>query len=498
MIATFDTDQFKTAPFKHQIDGVKHILAHPYAAIFDEMGVGKTKQVLDAGCVLFTHGVVDVLLIVVPASVKINYLDKDPKVGQIAAHVWAPYVSYAFHSKGLLKVHESTPRKPRLNIVVTNYEFIRNEKHARNLLDVIKGHKVMIVADESLLIKHHTSNTFKMMYMLRQHCDRAYIMDGMGMAGTVLDLYAQFAFLNPKIIGSSNWYTFRAHHCIMEKKGNFPVITGYKNIPELQAKIAPYVIRRKKEDCYDLPEKLFEIVAVPLSPPTWSIYCEMRDQMVAWLSDTSLTAAKNAGVRGMRLSQICSGILGGVEEDGYVKEPQVIGTEKVDAFMEWFNGQRQYGADLRFIVWSRFRKEREVLAAKLRAANVPVYEIYGGQKAEDRSVAISEFTSATRGGSAVLIGQPQAGGRGLNLTTAWNVVYLSNDFQLDVRLQSEDRAHRFGMKNQVTYYDFVATGPKGQNTVDLKILKALKHKHDVNSFTTDAWRKLLMEDDQPF
>ena len=98
----------------------------------------------------------------------------------------------------------------------------------------------------------------------------------------------------------------------------------------------------------------------------------------------------------------------------------------------------------------------------------------------------------------VLIGQPQAGGRGLNLTTAWNVAYLSNDYMLDARLQSEDRAHRLGMKNQVTYFDFIATGPKGQQTIDLKILNALRKKQDVNSFTTDAWRNILQSDDQPF
>jgi len=83
---------------------------------------------------------------------------------------------------------------------------------------------------------------------------------------------------------------------------------------------------------------------------------------------------------------------------------------------------------------------------------------------------------------------------GLNLTASHTVVYLSNDYNLKTRLQSEDRVHRPGQTSPVSYFDIVAEGPNGQKTIDHTIMKALKAKDDLAKWTASAWLSELKEE----
>jgi SNF2 family DNA or RNA helicase len=120
------------------------------------------------------------------------------------------------------------------------------------------------------------------------------------------------------------------------------------------------------------------------------------------------------------------------------------------------------------IVWARFREELAAVAAALRKAGLRVAEYHGGVNSADRELAVDGFQ---RGEIDVFVGQPQSGGIGLTLTNAETVIYYSNDFSLETRLQSEDRAHRIGTKRNVVYVDLVATG-----TIDESIARALQRK----------------------
>ena len=104
-----------------------------------------------------------------------------------------------------------------------------------------------------------------------------------------------------------------------------------------------------------------------------------------------------------------------------------------------------------------------------------VVEYYGATSSEDRAKAIKSFQDP-KSKVKYFIGNPQTAGYGITLTEAGTVVYFSNGYDLEKRLQSEDRAHRIGQKKSVTYVDFIA--PK---TVDEKIVKALRNKIDIAS-----------------
>jgi SNF2 family DNA or RNA helicase len=122
-------------------------------------------------------------------------------------------------------------------------------------------------------------------------------------------------------------------------------------------------------------------------------------------------------------------------------------------------------------------------------------EIRGSQKREAREAAIQLLDPRTTPSGPVIVGGiPKSGGMGLNLVASHDAVYMSNDYNLMTRKQSEDRIHRSGQVRACSYFDIVATGPKGQKTVDHLILKALRDKDNLATWTTSAWVHALTEE----
>jgi SNF2 family DNA or RNA helicase len=124
----------------------------------------------------------------------------------------------------------------------------------------------------------------------------------------------------------------------------------------------------------------------------------------------------------------------------------------------------------KIIIWSRFRYD----IVRIRAALVKEYgeksvvSYYGDTSDEDRQRAIQLFQD---GDARFFVANPATAGYGLTLTEANTVIYYANDFNLETRIQSEDRCHRIGQKNPVTYIDLIAEG-----TIDEKIVKSLRDK----------------------
>lgn len=332
-------------------------------------------------------------------------------------------------------------------------------------------------------------------------------------------------------------------------------VVEWIDVDDIQRRLAPYVLRRLKVDCLDLPEKMPPVtLSVPLSPATWKIYKEMRDEMLVWLDTVDsrhVAVAAQAAVRAMRLVQICSGFLGGLQDpDLYSVEadeeldidqasllagcpdwleadqealpaavgarpgqatlgpslspgeplgpPKTVpvGREKLDLFFSWYEQKLEDDPCFKLLLWTRFRVElaRFVEEFQQKHPAIPIGQIHGGQKRDEREAAIRLLgpKSAPKG-PVVVAGTPATGSMGLNLTAAHTVIYFSNDHNLKTRLQSMDRVHRPGQFHAVSYFDIVATGPKGQNTVDRAILHALIKKETTATWTTNAWRKALQD-----
>jgi len=497
-----DLSRCKLKPFKHQIIGIEKLVNDPIVALFDEMGSGKSFQVITAAQILFEQGIINKVLIIAPASVRTVWYD--PDFGEIHKHLFNefPAAIYEFHSS--VRMWGNTdPKTTKLQFMISNYEFIRSSSRLEQLLPYCTN-KTLLVLDESSAVKSYKAKQTIACLQLRRACGRVVLLNGTPIANNPGDLFSQANIMDPKILGCKSYFHFRSRYAVMGGWMN-KVIVQWHDIDDIQRRLAPYVLRRLKTDCIDLPEKLDSVVmAIPMDPPTWKIYKEMKDEMVAWISESSVSSASQAIVKAIRLAQITSGFLGGVEEvineDGVIEYQPIavkeVGREKLDFFLSWLNDQLDVDPNIKILVWCRFRAEVKRLYDELeiKYPKIKLGKIWGGQKREERDEALQLLNPSTMPtGPVVVIGTPASGSMGLNLTGAHIVFYLSNDFSLKTRLQSEDRVHRPGQVHSVSYYDIVATGPNGQKTIDHSVVKALKNKQNLADFTTSAWLDILRE-----
>jgi SNF2 family DNA or RNA helicase len=266
----------------------------------------------------------------------------------------------------------------------------------------------------------------------------------------------------------SSYYVFQARYAVtVERQLNthtFKQIVGYRRLDELKEKLDRFAYRVKKEECLDLPDKLYVKREVDLTDEQLKAYNEMKAFAMAQI-DGGLVSTVNALTQIMRLHQIVCGHA--KLDDGTVVELPNKRMDELMAVVEETDGK--------MIIWANYRHDLEairVALAKVYGMNsVALY--YGDTGSEERQRIVNDFQDPDSE-LRFFVGNPSTGGYGLTLTAANTMVYYSNSFDLEKRLQSEDRAHRIGQTKNVTYIDLIAPG-----TVDEKIVKALRAKIDI-------------------
>ena len=261
-----DLSRVRRACFDHQVYGVEWLVDRvrpeegriiPDSLLLaDEMGAGKTKQVIDAAQVLFELGEIKNVIVVAPAPVRAVWVDRD--MGELQKHMWLdlPGVVNEYHARTRrwLWPTNEFPNVKRLTWTVTNYEFLRDAKRLAALLPEATD-KTLLVLDESTWIKNHRSQQFKACFKLRQRCARVWLLNGTPIAHTPADMFAQSLMMDGRILGCRQWIHFRAQYCVMGGWMQKQVV-GWRNLEDMQQKLKPYVLRRLKADCMDLPPKL--------------------------------------------------------------------------------------------------------------------------------------------------------------------------------------------------------------------------------------------------
>jgi SNF2 family DNA or RNA helicase len=205
-----------------------------------------------------------------------------------------------------------------------------------------------------------------------------------------------------------------------------------------------------------------------MSPEQRKLYREMKDKYLAELEDGTVVTAPMALTRMLRLQQILGGFINDEFGDTHVVDGP---NSKLDALMYDLDDVPETAS---VIIWARFRREIETIydAVTKHFGGGSAGKYYGGVPNDVRRQLIKDFQDKK---VRFFIGTPQAGAHGITLTAAQIVYYFSNDFSLENRIQSEDRAHRIGQVNKVTYKDIVVPG-----TVDMHVLKALKNKQSLS------------------
>ena len=487
---------FKNKPFKHQLEVFNASRDKEAFALLMEMGTGKTFVTLNTGAWLYAQGKIDAILVVAPNGVHRMWCDQ--VVEHMPDYVNAQSAWYASQptkkeEEQLCKVLNSATG---LKVVAMNIEAFATAKGVAFAKKFLLSFRSMMVIDESSTIKSPKAIRTKNLLKLSVHAAYRRILTGTPVTQGPLDLFTQFSFLDSQILRCQSFYAFRNRYAIMREMKtagrSFMVVQGYTNTDELQNLIAPHSYRVTKQDCLDLPEKLYVKRYVELSASQRKLYQTLKKEVVVEFNGKTMSSPL-ALTKLLRLQQIVGGFF--VPDspfpdycDGFdiaeaftshsAKPPTPEPIDKVNPrveslieLLEETNGK--------IIIWARFRAEISVICENIKSSfgAVSFVQYHGGIANEERSEAIQRFQNNPE--CRFFIGHVQAGGKGLTLHAATTVVYFSNDFSLENRLQSEDRAHRIGQKSNVTYIDFVAP-----NTLDEKVVKTLREKKSVADLIT--------------
>lgn len=462
-----------TEPLGHQTTALNRADRREAFALFMEQGTGKTWVTLAEAEDFFSRGEISGLLIVALNGVHRNWIEREIPAHLSVPHVcllWESSKSKTRHFTQSLIAFRRTPTT-HLRIVAINVEtFSRPPNDAINLAEeFLASGTILMAVDESDTIKAPGATRTRVLWRLGRKAKFRRILTGTPLTETPLNAYAQFKFLSPVLLGFNNYANFkgyfaewRAHETV---NGNrYEEIVRYRNLDELKTLIDANSFAVRKKDCLGIPDKTFQVRPVELSEETMRLYRAAKKKLIIECRTGTLTFA-HALTRLTRLSQFAGGYF--VTDDDPTPRPLSVRNPKIDSLRAYVN---DLPADVKTIVWCRFVHEAVAVAASLGAEAVR----YWGEISDSaRSEAVNRFQAAA--GPRYFVGTQKAGGRGLTLTAATQVVYFSNSFSLADRLQSEDRPHRIGQHNVVTYTDLLATG-----TIDERMYSDLTAKRELS------------------
>ena len=459
-----DTDDFmfKTRPFEHQRKAFYMSREKESFGLLMEQGTGKTKVIIDNAAYLYSKNKISALVVIAPNGVHRNWLDKE-----IPEHMpdWCP-VKCVYYYSGMHKTHKAkfdavVSSEDCLRVFSFNVEAFVSNAAVALMNKILLSNSSMLVVDESSRIKRPGAKRTKTITKFAKQSDYRRIMTGTPVTKGPEDVYSQFKFLDPNILGYDSFYSFKARYCIMGGYENKQIVS-YQNVPELTKNIEGHSFRVLKKDCLDLPPKIYQRHYVEMSPKQKRLYDEMRKEFIAELEGETIDAPE-AITRLLRLQQIVCGWF--PAEDGVV--PIDEKNIRLQALLEILSD-----IDSKVIIWARFKAD---LKAIERALGDLAVAYHGEVSNDQRVIAVERFQNDPK--IRYFIGQPQSGGIGLTLTAANYAIYYSNSFDLEIRLQSEDRCHRIGTKNTVTYIDIEC-----RKTIDKKIITALRTKKNLADY----------------
>ena len=472
--------KFKTKPYRHQLDALEKSWNKETFAYFMEMGTGKTKVLIDNAAILYDKGKINGILIVAPKGVIGTWYNQELPT-HLAAHIVSKTVLWQanINQKQQDKLDTLFESGEDLHILIMNVEAFSSEKGAIFAAKFLNCHKTLMAIDESTTIKNPKAKRTKNIIKLSKLSKYRRILTGSPVTKNPLDLYSQCEFLDPFLLNFASYYSFRNRYAEMKQVNvagrTIQLVAGFKNLGELSDSVKNFSYRVLKEDCLDLPPKIFMKRQIDLTPEQNKLYKQMKEQALAEMNGKQVTTV-NVLTQLMRLHQITCGHF--AADDGSI---QGIKNNRLSELMDVLEE-----VEGKAIIWAHYQYDIKKIIKEIKKIHGPssVVDYYGLTPQDERQGNIKKFQDDPR--CRFLVGTPSTGGYGITLTAANTVIYYSNGYDLEKRLQSEDRAHRIGQHKPVTYIDILA-----EETVDEKIVKALRKKiniaHEVMGEELKAW-----------
>jgi len=466
--------KYKLKPFDHQIDALEYGWNKAEFGLFMEMGTGKSKVLIDNMAMLYLDGQINFALVIAPKGVYRNWVAKEipEHMSDDIPHRVIRWVSGP-NKKQKEEMRSVQDTFDGLTIFVMNveaYSSLKGQK-AGQWMSRMLGSRGMIAIDESTTIKNHKAKRTKSLMKIAVGFKYRRLLTGSPVTKSPMDIYSQCEFLRPGLLGFESFYAFQGRYAIVQRRtmgaAAFQQIVGFRNLDELTQRIDMFSFRVLKKDCLDLPDKIYTARYVGMSTEQFKMYDQIRRHAMVLFDNGEMSTAPAVITQMLRLQQIMSGHL--KTDDG---DMLYFPSKRMDALEEIVNEH-----DGKAIIWSRFRYDiiqiTEMLNKKFGEGCAASY--FGDTSDDDRAAAVLNFQNPNHP-LRFFVGNPATAGYGLTLTEANLVVYYANDFNLETRIQSEDRAHRIGQKNNVTYIDLICEG-----SIDERIVSALRTKIDIGA-----------------
>lgn len=444
--------EFKTKPFKHQEESFIYGLKYDRWFLGDEQGLGKTKQSLDIAIARkLKYGYKHCLIVCGVNTLKWNWLN------EIKTHTNEQALILGQKERaGKITIGSTKDKLADLDFIqtmkgkddlpyflITNVESFRDENIATAVKNLCNNKIInMCIADELHKMKNPTSQQTKGFLKCLPECRIA--MTGTPLMNNPLDLYVLLRWLGYE---NHAFYAFKKYYCVMGGFGGYEII-GYKNMEQLTNQLTEVMLRRKKEDVFDLPEKIYVDEIVEMTPKQEIIYREVETDIKANIDMVKFENNPLATLIRLRQATGYTGIL-----SSDIKE-----SAKLDRMEDLVD--EAISTNQQVIIFSNWTQMTDVIQERL-IRKYALCTITGDTKDNFRQAYIDDFQ---KGRYKIILGTIGALGTGVTLTAATVVIFLDEPWNRALFDQAVDRAHRIGTKSNITIYSIMCKG-----TIDERI-----------------------------
>ena len=464
----------KHAAFSYQVQAVEAVKALPYAALFHEQGLGKTKIGIDLGLEWLATNQVDTVMIITKRGLIENWSEEIRSHTHLVARVMDQN-----HASNYFALNSPT------RFLLAHYEVVKSEE--KRLALFLKTRRVGVILDESHKIKNPDAEITKSFHRLANGFARRVIMTGTPVANRPYDLWSQIYFLDQGNALGQDFSEFKRQLDLRndlwedEKRRN----EFEQTLSSVFAKIKPFTVRETKDSAgIELPQKNVENIAVDLEESQRQLYASYQAELRAEIVRDGVLVdddAEDILKRLLRLVQIASNP--GLVDHSYSSTPGKL--PPLVALVE-----RAVAENTKIIVWTNFIENAEWLADELSGFGCA--HVHGSRSMAERNDAIRAFK--TDPSIRVLVATPGAAKEGLTLTMASHAVFFDRSFSLDDYLQAQDRIHRISQKTTCYVWNLIATSTVDEWVDSLLTAKRLAAQLAQSDISPEDYKRLANYD----
>jgi SWI/SNF-related matrix-associated actin-dependent regulator 1 of chromatin subfamily A len=436
-------------PLEHQKEAIQKLVENKKFILADDMGLGKTTSTIIAALESGSKKV----LIICPATLKIN---------------WKREIEN--YSDKSVYIAEGKNFSTDADFVIINYDIIKNfhDTKKKGESQILDANFDLVVVDEAHYIKNATAQRTKLINDLVKKVDRLWLLTGTPMTSRPIDYFNLLSLIESPV--AKNWMAYAIRYCqgYQFNVGGRKVwnVMGASNLEELRDRTSGLTLRRLKENVLDLPDKIITPVYLRLKS---KMYEEIMGEYYDWY-DKNPEESKSLTVQFTKLTKI----------------RQVIADEKISQTIELAENIVEQGKKV--IIFCNFTDSLNKICEHFGKAAV---KVDGSMSKPERQHSVDSFQDSDK--IKVFVGNIKAAGVGITLTAAEAVIMNDLSFLPSDHAQAEDRAYRYGQKNNVLVYY-----PIFENTIEGIIYDILNNKKQViatvmgdNQNTADAAEEIL-------